>query len=306
MRRPARLAHPRQRSLRAPSLASLHRGALWDPAPRGALPAPEPLMATILAISNQKGGVGKTTTAINLAAALATAGQRVLLVDLDPQGNATSGLGVDPAGSGGAYALLLGDGDLPDHARDTSIDTLDVLPATPELVGAEIELVDRAGRERALRKALDGARALYDWILIDCPPSLGLLTVNALVAADRVLIPLQAEYYAMEGLSQLLRTITAVRKGPNPDLIREGIVITMYDQRNNLCREVARQAVELFGAEVFRTLIPRNVRLGEAPSYGCSIVEYAPRSSGSRSYIALAVELLERHGHSAALLKEAL
>lgn len=263
-------------------------------------------MACVLAISNQKGGVGKTTTAVNLAAALATAGERVLLVDLDPQGNATSGLGVDPQTSGGVYALLAGLGDLPEHACDTSLDTLDVLPATPALVGAEIELVDTAGRERALQRALAGARALYDWILIDCPPSLGLLTLNALVAADRVLIPLQAEYYAMEGLSQLLRTIAAVRGGPNPDLEREGLVVTMYDQRNNLCREVAREAVELFGDEVFRTLIPRNVRLGEAPSYGSSIVEFAPRSSGARSYLALAAELLERHGRSAALLREAL
>ncbi|TVQ87296.1 MAG: ParA family protein [Deltaproteobacteria bacterium] len=262
-------------------------------------------MACILAISNQKGGVGKTTTSINLAAALAAVGQRVLLVDLDPQGNATSGLGLDREQPGGVYPLLLDAVDLHDQVRTTSLPGLDVLPATSALVGAEVELVEEQGRERRLRRALDPARAAYDWVLIDCPPSLGLLTLNALVAADRVLIPLQAEYYAMEGLSQLLRTIAAVRKGLNPDLVREGIVVTMFDQRNNLCRDVADQAVELFGEEVFTTRIPRNVRLGEAPSYGSSIVEYAPKSTGARAYLALGEELLARHGHAVQRLREA-
>jgi chromosome partitioning protein len=263
-------------------------------------------MACILAISNQKGGVGKTTTSINLAAALAQAGERVLLVDLDPQGNATSGLGVDVDDSPGSYALLMGTASLEDVVCTSSLDGLHVAPATRALVGAEVELVGRDGRDRALRKALGPARAAYDWVLIDCPPSLGLLTVNALVAADRVLIPVQAEYYAIEGLSQLLQTMSVVRDGPNPDLVREGLVVTMYDQRNNLCREVALQLKELFGDEVFSTPIPRNVRLGEAPSFGRAIVDYAPRSSGARSYTAVAEELLRRHGRVSCKVKGAM
>jgi len=264
-------------------------------------------MARIIALSNQKGGVGKTTTAINLAASLAAAGQRVLLVDVDPQGNATSGLGYARTQLGrGVYDVLLGFEEIEDVIVPTEVDNLSVLPCTAGLVGAEVEMVDQRRREQRLRDALDEVRAAFDWVLIDCPPSLGLLTLNALVAADRVLIPLQAEYYAMEGLSQLLRTITAVRRSLNPDLRREGIVVTMYDGRNNLCREVALQAQELFGEEVFRTVIPRNVRLGEAPSYGCPVLHYAPRSSGSRAYLKLARELLHRHGMPAsALLEEA-
>jgi chromosome partitioning protein len=258
-------------------------------------------MARILALSNQKGGVGKTTTAINLSASLASAGQRVLLVDLDPQGNATSGVGHDRNSlPRGVYEVLLGFAEAEDCVVPTGRPGLDLLPATAGLVGAEVELVDQRGRERRLRRGLAGIRASYDWVLIDCPPSLGLLTVNALTAADRVLVPLQAEYYAMEGLSQLLRTITAVRRGLNPDLRREGIVVTMYDQRTNLCREVDGQARELFGAEVFRTVVPRNVRLGEAPSYGQPVLDHAPTSSGARAYTALAHELLARHGLAAA------
>lgn len=254
-------------------------------------------MARILAISNQKGGVGKTTTAVNLAAALATHGQRVLLIDLDPQGNASSGLGYPRSEvTMGIYDVLLEFRDLETVLMPTALDTLQVVAATRDLVGAEVELVEEPGRERKLRKALNTVREDYDWVLIDCPPSLGLLTINALVAADAVLIPLQAEYYAMEGLGELLRTITAVRKGLNPDLSREGIVITMADGRNNLCRAVEAQARELFGAEVFNTVIPRNVRLGEAPSYGKSIVEYDPRSTGAQAYLALADELTTRRG----------
>ncbi len=252
-------------------------------------------MARILAVSNQKGGVGKTTTTINLAAALALAGQRTLVIDLDPQGNASSGLGYPRSEvTMGIYDVLMEFRDLESVRMPTGLDKLELVPANRELVGAEIELIEEDNRERKLRKALQLVRDQYDWILIDCPPSLGLLTINALCAADAVLVPLQAEYYAVEGLSELLRTIGAVRKGLNPDLERQGIVITMTDVRNNLCREVERQVRELFGDEVFRTVIPRNVRLGEAPSFGKAIVEYDPRSQGAKSYIALGDELLAR------------
>jgi chromosome partitioning protein len=252
-------------------------------------------MARILAISNQKGGVGKTTTTVNLAAALAQLGRRVLVVDLDPQGNASSGLGYPRADVNmGIYDALLEFRDVDSVIMPTSLDSLQLVPTTRDLVGAEVELVDEVGRERRLRKVLDRIRDQYDDILIDCPPSLGLLTVNALTAADTVLIPLQAEYYAMEGLGELLRTIAAVRKSLNPDLRREGIVLTMSDARNNLCREVERQARELLGEGILRTVIPRNVRLGEAPSYGKSIVEYDPRSTGARAYVALANEIVNR------------
>ncbi len=254
-------------------------------------------MARILAISNQKGGVGKTTTAVNLSAGLARLGQRVLVVDLDPQGNASSGLGYGRGDvDSGIYDVLAGVRDLESVLRPTSLERLDLAPATADLVGAEVELVGVERRELRLRKALGDVREGYDWVVIDCPPSLGLLTLNALTAADAVLIPLQAEYYAMEGLGELVRTILAVQRGLNPDLVREGIVITMSDARNNLCREVERQARAVFGAEVFETVIPRNVRLGEAPSYGQSIVQYDGRSSGAVAYLGLAVELLRRHG----------
>jgi len=253
-------------------------------------------MSRILAVSNQKGGVGKTTTTVNLAAALASRGQRVLLIDLDPQGNASSGLGYAREDvSMGIYDVLLEFRDLESVLLPTSLDTLQLVPANRELVGAELELISEPGRERKLRKVLNRVRDDYDYVLIDCPPSLNLLTVNALVASDAVLIPVQAEYYALEGLGELLRTIHAVKKRLNPDLDREGILITMSDARNNLCREVERQSRELFADEVFTTVIPRNVRLGEAPSYGKSIVEYAPTSTGARAYLALADELLARN-----------
>jgi len=252
-------------------------------------------MARILAISNQKGGVGKTTTAINLAAALARAGRKVLLVDLDPQGNASSGLGYPRSEvTMGIYDALLEFRDIDSVRMPTGLDNLEVVPANRELVGAEVELIEEEGRERRLRKVLSTVRDRYEWIIIDCPPSLGLLTVNALVAADGVLVPLQAEYYAMEGLSELLRTIAAIRKKLNPDLERMGVVVTMVDARNNLAKEVEKQARAALGDEVFTTTIPRNVRLSEAPSFGKAIVEYDPRSTGAQAYIALAAELLGR------------
>lgn len=252
-------------------------------------------MARIVSVSNQKGGVGKTTTAINLAAALASTEQRVLVVDLDPQGNASSGLGYPRQDcTMGIYDALLGYREPESVRMPTAVDTLQVIPATRDLVGAEVELVDEPNRERQLRKVLNRIRDDYDWIVIDCPPSLGLLTINALVASDSVLIPLQAEYYAMEGLGELLRTITMVRRSLNPDLEREGILITMRDHRNNLSREVERQAREVFGTGVFKATIPRNVRLSEAPSHGKSIVQYAPGSLGAQAYIDLADEILRR------------
>ncbi len=256
-------------------------------------------MARILAISNQKGGVGKTTTAINLGAALALAGRRVLMVDADPQGNASSGLGCDRDDiTMGLYDILLGFRDLESVLQPTTVEGLDLVPATRDLLGADVELVDEERREYRLKKALADADEAYDDILIDCPPSLSLLTVNALTAADAVLIPLQAEFYAMEGLGELLRTIQAVKRGLNPRLSREGLLITMHDARNNLCKEVETQARSLFGDEVFATVIPRNVRLGEAPSYGRSILEYDRRSTGAVAYQALADELLRRRARA--------
>ena len=263
-------------------------------------------MARVVAISNQKGGVGKTTTTVNLAAGLAALGRRVLVIDLDPQGNASSGLGYPRAKvDAGLYDVLFELRDIDSVLLPTSHERLHLLPATRDLVGAELELVAETNRERKLRKTISDVRDRYDDVLIDCPPSLGLLTVNALVASDAVLIPLQAEYYAMEGLGELLRTINAVRKSLNPDLQREGIVITMTDTRNNLCREVEEQARSLFGVGVLRTVIPRNIRLGEAPSFGQPIVQYDPRSAGARAYVSLAEELLERRGSGGALWKEA-
>lgn len=250
-------------------------------------------MARVVAVSNQKGGVGKTTTSVNLAAALAMLQRRVLLIDLDPQGNASSGLGHRQE-EVGVYDAMMGYRDVHSALMPTSLDTLQLLPATRALVGAELELVEENNRERLLRRMVNTIREDYDDVIIDCPPSLGLLTLNGLVAADAVLIPLQAEYYAMEGLGELLRTIGAVRKSLQPDLEREGILITMSDSRNNLCRAVESQARELFAEGVFETVIPRNVRLGEAPSHERSIHQYDPASSGAQSYMQLAKEILKR------------
>ncbi len=250
-------------------------------------------MGRILCTANQKGGVGKTTTAVNLAASLAAAEKRVLLVDLDPQANASSGLGVRLApGEPSAYPLLLGHAPAADLARSTQVPHLSLIPASRDLAGAEVELVGADRREHRLRTALAEIRDRYDFVFIDCPPSLSLLTVNALVAADAVIIPLQCEYYALEGLGQLLTTIRTVRRSFNPRLQVEGILLTMFDARNNLSHQVAEEVRRHFRDKVFRSVIPRNVRLSEAPSHGKPALLYDVRSTGAQSYLRMARELL--------------
>jgi chromosome partitioning protein len=255
-------------------------------------------MGRILAIANQKGGVGKTTTAVNLSASLAIAEKRVLLVDADPQGNATSGVGLSkPELALSLYDVMVNGTPARDAiVRDGLIPWLHVLPATQDLVGAELELVERDGRETALRRGLDSVRDDYDFIVIDCPPSLGLLTLNVLTAADGVIIPIQCEYYALEGISQLINTVRLVQQNFNPGLALDGVLLTMYDARLNLCRQVAEDAKEYFGDQVFRTVIPRNVRLAEAPSFGKPILLYDVQSVGARSYLAVGQELARRGG----------
>ena len=253
-------------------------------------------MGRIIAIANQKGGVGKTTTAINLGASLAIAEKRTLVVDSDPQSNASSGLGVemDPE-SPDLYDCLVDDAPIRDAIRSSvHFPLLDMIPARRDLAGAELELIDRKKRARILRAALEPVRDEYDYVLIDSPPSLGLLTLNALVAADTVLIPIQCEFYALEGLSQLLNTVRIVQRNMNPQLGIEGVLLTMYDSRLNLSKQVKGEAEEYFGAKVFKTAIPRNVRLAEAPSFGQPIALYDVLSTGARGYLSLAAEIVRK------------
>lgn len=251
--------------------------------------------ARIVAVANQKGGVGKTTTAINLATALAAAGHRVLVIDLDPQGNASTGLGIGRSARRlTSYQLILGEAELADAAVATDVPGLSIIPASEDLSGAEFEFMTRERREFLLSRAIRSRVRDYDEVLIDCPPSLNLLTVNALVAADSVLVPMQCEFYALEGLSQLLRTIERVRQALNPRLELQGVVLTMYDRRNNLCDLVALDVREHLGGKVFDTMIPRNVRVSEAPSHGMPVLIYDHRCAGAQAYIQLAAELLRR------------
>ena len=253
-------------------------------------------MSRVVAIANQKGGVGKTTTAINLGAALAAFDRKIALVDFDPQANATSGLGFSRQKNGAnAYDVLLG-ADPREALRETTFPNLWLLPSGRDLVGAEIELVDQEARERKLRNALDRIRDDFDFVFVDCPPSLSLLTVNALTAADSVLVPLQTEYFALEGVTELLESVERVRRVFNPALEIEGILLTMYDDRTNLSRQVLDDIRKHFGDLVYETVIPRNVRLGEAPSFGKPVLAYDIKSKGAEAYLSLGKELLHRRG----------
>jgi chromosome partitioning protein len=252
-------------------------------------------MTRIITVANQKGGVGKTTTTVNLAAALAATRRKVLLIDMDPQGNATMGSGIDKNQLEVTVCdVLLGEATATQALQHSSEAGYDLLPANADLTAAEVQLVNKIGRERQLSLALESLRGNYDYILIDCPPSLNMLTVNALVAADGVVVPMQCEYYALEGLSSLLDTIEQIRVSVNPQIKLEGLLRTMYDPRNNLSNDVSSELVEHFGDRVYRTVIPRNVALAEAPSYGQSILKYNRNSRGSMAYLALAGEVLRR------------
>ena len=252
-------------------------------------------MSRVIAITNQKGGVGKTTTAVNVSACLAEVGQSTLLIDIDPQANATSGLGIDPNQVDlTIYEALIEEITIEDALVSTSVDGLDLIPSHIRLTGAELELVAMIGREKKLQQALESIREDYEFILVDCPPSLGLLTLNTLTAADSVIIPIQCEYYALEGLGKLLNTIRLVQKHLNPNLDIEGVLLTMFDSRLNLSKQVAEEARRFFDDKVYRTKIMRNVRLGEAPSFGMPIIQYDILSTGAENYISLTKEIVAR------------
>lgn len=258
------------------------------------------LMTRIVAVANQKGGVGKTTTSVNLSAAIAIQGKSVLLIDLDPQGNATSGVGIDPRSlQKSIYTCLIGQAKPEEVVQSTDIKGLSVIPANSDLAGAEVELVGLDGREHYLREAIQSIQADYDVIILDCPPALGILTINALAAANSVLIPVQCEYYALEGLTRLIESIERVQTLINPNLSIEGIVLTMFDARNSLARQVSEQVRGHFGNKVYQSVIPRNVTLAEAPSYGRPGLLYNMASSGSQAYLSLAKEFLA-HGEKSA------
>ncbi len=250
-------------------------------------------MAKVISIANQKGGVGKTTTAVNLSACVASSGKKVLLIDIDPQGNATSGLGVEADKDKSIYNVLVDELDINSTIKSTMIKNLKVCPANINLAGAEIELVTMVSRETRLKDAIYNIKNDYDYIFIDCPPSLGLITLNSFTASDSVLVPIQCEYYALEGLGQLINTINLVKKHLNPNIKVEGVVLTMFDSRTNLSSQVGEEVEKYFGDKVFQTVIPRNIRLSEAPSHALPINLYAPESKGAETYQKLAKELLK-------------